>query len=137
MGIVFRARHHELEIRWVQPGLRQPEHPGGLADCPLPTTRVVEKGTPSGVSAETRLKEKSMEKAERSLRFMVEKWLGMAPAMSVRVTRGSRARSKPECYVCVEGSLPTGAFAIYLFRQGDGTWDVFPTDSERAVMSVY
>ncbi|QIE26621.1 hypothetical protein SBC1_41030 (plasmid) [Caballeronia sp. SBC1] len=77
-----------------------------------------------------------MEKAERSLRFMVEKWLVMAPALSVRITRGSRARANQRRYVCVETSLSTGAFAIYLFRQGDGTWDVFPPDTKHPVMSV-
>lgn len=78
-----------------------------------------------------------MEKVERSLRFMVEKWLVMAPAMSVRVTRGSRARVNQRRNVCVEASLSTGAFAIYLFRQRDGTWDVFPPDPERPAMSVF
>ncbi|WP_075583471.1 hypothetical protein [Caballeronia sordidicola] len=81
-----------------------------------------------------------MEKAERSLRFMVDKWLVMAPAMSVRVTRGSRARSNQRRCVCLEASLSTGAFAIYFFRQGDGTWGVFPPDApdaERSVMSVF
>lgn len=78
-----------------------------------------------------------MEKVERSLRFMVEKWLVMAPAMSVRVTRGSRARSSRRRYVCIEASLATGAFAIYLFRQGDGSWDVFPPDAQRPAMNVF
>jgi len=78
-----------------------------------------------------------MEKAARSLRFMVEKWLVIAPAMSVRVTRGSRSRSDQKHYVCVEASLSTGAFAIYLFRQGAGTWDVFPPSAERPAMSVF
>jgi hypothetical protein len=78
-----------------------------------------------------------MEKAERSLRSMVEKWLVMAPAMSVRVTRGRRARSKQNRNVCVEVSLSTGAFVIYLFRQDDGTWNVFPPDAERPAMSCF
>ena len=78
-----------------------------------------------------------MEKTARSLRFMVEKWLVMAPAMSVRVTGGSRARSDQRRHVRVEASLSTGAFEIYLFRQGDGTWNVFPPDVERPSMSVF
>lgn len=88
-------------------------------------------------SAGTRLKEKPMEKAERSLRFMVEKWLVMAPAMSVRVVRGSRTRSNRGRHVRVEASLSTGSLEIYLFRHGDGTWDVFPPDVERPSMSVF
>jgi hypothetical protein len=39
-----------------------------------------------------------MQKIERSLRFIVRKWLVMAAAVSVRVTHGSRARkSEPHC----------------------------------------
>ena len=78
-----------------------------------------------------------MEKTERSLRSMIEKWLVLAPALSVRVTRGIRARSNQKPYVCVEASLSTGAFALYLFRQGDGTWGVFPPDAEHPAMSVF
>jgi hypothetical protein len=97
----------------------------------------VEKGTSADSQAEASLKEKQMEKAERSLRFMVEKWLVMAPSVSVRVTRGSRARSNQRRYVCVEALQSAGTFAIYLFRQVDGTWDVFPADAERPAMSVF
>lgn len=78
-----------------------------------------------------------MEKAERSLRFMVEKWLVMAPAISVRITRRSRARLNQKRYVCVEASLSTGAFGIYLVRRGDDTWDVFPPDAERPAMIFF
>lgn len=77
-----------------------------------------------------------MEKTERPLRFTVEKWLAMAHAMSARVTRGSRAGSNQTRYVCIEASISTGAFAIYLFRQGDGTWCVFPPDAERPTMRI-
>ena len=78
-----------------------------------------------------------METAERSLRFMVEKWLLMVPSLSVRVTRGSGARSNQRRCVCVEALQSADTFAIYLFRQGDGTWDVFPPDAERPSMGVY
>jgi len=78
-----------------------------------------------------------MEKVERSLRFMVEKWLVMAPVISVRVTRGSRARPNQSRIVCVEASLQTSVFSIYLFRQGDGTWEVSPPDAERPAMSGF
>jgi hypothetical protein len=97
----------------------------------------MEKGTPADSYAELGLKEKGMEMAERSLRFMVEKWLVMAPSVSVRVTRGSRARSNQRRSVCVEVLQSADMFAIYLFRQGDGTWDVFPPDAERPAMSVF
>jgi hypothetical protein len=77
-----------------------------------------------------------MEKAGRSLRYMVEKWLVMAPPVSVRVTRGSRARMNQRRCVCIEALQTANTFAIYLFRQGDGTWDVFPPGVERPAMSV-
>jgi hypothetical protein len=78
-----------------------------------------------------------METAERSLRFMVEKWLEMIPSVSVRVTRGRGARSNQRGYVCVEALQSAGTFAFYLFRQRDGTWDVFVPDAERPAMSVF
>jgi hypothetical protein len=68
---------------------------------------------------------------------MVEKWLVMAPSVSCRVIRGSRARSNQRRYVCVEALQSADTFAIYLFRQGDGTWDVFPPVVERPAMSVF
>ena len=78
-----------------------------------------------------------METAERSLRFMVEKWLEMVPSVSVRVTRKSGARSSQRRYVCVEALQSAGTFAFYLFRQRDGTWDVFAPDADRPAMSVF
>lgn len=91
----------------------------------------VENSSLAAPYAEPSLTEKQMEKAERSLRFMVEKWLLMAPSVSVRVTRGSRVGSAQRRYVCVEALQSAYTFAIYLFRQCDGTWDVFPPDAER------
>jgi hypothetical protein len=92
----------------------------------------VEKGMAAEPQVEPSLKETQMEKAERSLRSMVEKWLLMAPSVSVRVIRGNRVG-----YVCVEALQSADMFAIYLFRQGDGTWEVFPPDAERQAMSVF
>jgi hypothetical protein len=77
-----------------------------------------------------------VEKTERSLRFMVEKWLVLASAIAVRVTRGTCVRPHQMRYVCVEASVSTGTFAIYFFRRGDGTWCVFPPDAERPAMSI-
>ncbi|NRO99658.1 hypothetical protein GWC77_27830 [Paraburkholderia sp. NMBU_R16] len=77
-----------------------------------------------------------MEKPERSLRFTVEKWLAMTHAMSARVTRGGRAGPNQTRCVCVEASTSTGAFAVCLFPQGDGTWCVLPPHVERPAMSA-
>ncbi len=78
-----------------------------------------------------------MVSTDRSLRFMVEKWLLMTPSVSVRVRRGSRVRSNQKRYVCVEALRPADLFAVYLFQQGDGTWDVFPPDAERNAVTVF
>lgn len=67
---------------------------------------------------------------------MVEKWLVMVLSQSVRVKRASRASSNQRRYVCREALQLADSFAIYLFRQGGGTWDVFPPDAERPAMSM-
>jgi len=77
-----------------------------------------------------------MEKIERPLRFTVEKWLAMAHAMSAHITRGGLEGSNHARSVCIEASISTGAFSIYLFRQGDGTWCVLPPDEERPTMRI-
>jgi hypothetical protein len=68
---------------------------------------------------------------EQSLRFQVEKWLALAPAISVRVTEFSRTRLGGRRYVCVETSSPEGARALYFFRHDDGSWYVFPPTAGR------
>ncbi|MCG5077092.1 hypothetical protein [Paraburkholderia tagetis] len=77
-----------------------------------------------------------MASAENSLRLLVEKWLAPTPATPVRVTRFTRTRSKRRRYVRVEAVGPAGSLAIFFFRHDDGTWRVFPAESERAAMSV-
>ncbi|CAD6561141.1 hypothetical protein LMG28727_07354 [Paraburkholderia kirstenboschensis] len=77
-----------------------------------------------------------MEKAEKSLRTLVEKWFAPTPAMPVRITRFSRTSSSARGYICVEASRPAGSFAIFFFRHHDGTWCVFPPEPKRPAMSV-
>jgi hypothetical protein len=73
----------------------------------------------------------------RSLRLLVEKWLGPTPVMPARVTRFGRMRSSQRRYVCVEVLRPAGALTIYFFLHDDGMWCVFPPAVERPVMSVH
>jgi hypothetical protein len=103
---------------------------------PERSTNTIKSEREPAASAETRLKEKPMEKSEKPLRFTVEKWLAMVHAMSAQVRRGSCAGSNQTRSVCVEASISTGTFAIYLFRQDDGTWCVFPPHVERPAMTV-
>ena len=103
---------------------------------PERSTNTIKSEREPAASAETRLKEKPMEKSEKPLRFTVEKWLAMVHAISAQVRRGSCAGSNQTRSVCVEASVSTGTFAIYLFRQDDGTWCVFPPHVERPAMTV-
>jgi hypothetical protein len=68
---------------------------------------------------------------ENSLRFLVEKWLVPTRSMPFRVTEFSRARSNQRRYVCVEVMRAAGPVGIFFFRHSDGTWNVFPDETER------
>lgn len=78
-----------------------------------------------------------MNAAERSLRWLVEKWLAPTSSTPVRVTQFSRARSNQRRYVRVEVLQPTGSIGMFFFRHGDGTWCVFPPETERLAMRAY
>ncbi|MGA9918256.1 MAG: hypothetical protein WBR17_37530 [Paraburkholderia sp.] len=78
-----------------------------------------------------------MNAAERSLRLLVEKWLTPSPSTPIRVTRFSRARLNQRRYVRVEVLRPTGPVGMFFFRHGDGTWYVFPPETERLAMRAY
>ncbi|MFM0326896.1 hypothetical protein [Caballeronia glebae] len=76
-----------------------------------------------------------MNSRERSLRVLVEKWLGGEGAKSARVTRFSRSARKQWRYVCVETERPSGTFAVVFFRHDDGSWCVFPPQKPRPAMA--
>lgn len=78
-----------------------------------------------------------MSTMNRSLRLLVEKWLGPTPAVPVRVTRFGRMSSNQRHYVCVEAMRPAGALAIYFFLHDDGVWCVFPPAVDRPAMRVH
>lgn len=73
---------------------------------------------------------------ERSLRFLVEKWLAPVPSVPVRVTEFSRTKWDNTRYVRVETGLPGGAHSLIFFRHSDGCWCVFPQRSEKRARSV-
>ena len=75
-----------------------------------------------------------MNSSEKSLRWLIDKWLAPTPAMPVRVTRFSRTRSNQRRHVCVEASRPAGSLAILFFRHDDGSWYVFPPATARPAM---
>ncbi|HEY2000027.1 hypothetical protein [Paraburkholderia sp.] len=68
--------------------------------------------------------------SERSLRFLVEKWLAPGPSGSVHVTEFSRTRAGRRRYVRVETALAAGARGLFFFRHDDGCWCVFPPTAD-------
>ena len=73
---------------------------------------------------------------ERSLRRVVESWLGTQQARHIRVTRFSHTRRKPWRYVFVEAARERGKLAIVFFRHDDGSWCVFPPAPRSPVMGA-
>lgn len=69
-----------------------------------------------------------MRVGERSLRALVEKWLGLDAVKRARVTRFRRSVQHPWPYVRVEVTRPSGVLAIMFFRHDDGSWCVFPPE---------
>ncbi|MGF6920539.1 hypothetical protein [Paraburkholderia sp. 40] len=73
---------------------------------------------------------------EKSLHWLVDKWLAPGPAMPAHVTRFSRTRSTRKRYVQVETSRPAGTLTIVFFRHDDGSWCVFPPETDRPAMGI-
>ena len=71
---------------------------------------------------------------ERSLRAIVQSWLGAPCAGRIRVTRLSHTRRQLWRYVCVESVRESGTMALVFFRHDDGSWCVFPPAPRRPVM---
>ena len=73
---------------------------------------------------------------ERSLRNVVESWLGANPTNRIRVTRFGHSRRNLWRYVCVESAREKDTMAILFFRHDDGSWCVFPPAPRRPVMGA-
>lgn len=71
----------------------------------------------------------------RSLRALVEKWLGSDSARPIRVARVGRSREMPWRHVRVETVRRSAPFEIVFFRHADGSWCVFPPEAKRPAMS--
>jgi hypothetical protein len=76
-----------------------------------------------------------MNTAEKSLHYLVEKWLAPAPHMQIRVLQFGHTREDRRRYVQVEASAPNGSHAIFFFRHDDGCWCVFPPRIARPSMT--
>lgn len=78
-----------------------------------------------------------MNTAEKSLHYLVEKWLAPAPPVRIRVVQFGRMQGDSRRYVHVEASAPGGSRAIFFFRHDDGCWCVFPPRVARPSMTGY
>jgi hypothetical protein len=78
-----------------------------------------------------------MNTAEKSLHYLVEKWLAPAPPVRIRVVQFGRIHGDSRRYVHIEASAPSGSRAIFFFRHNDGCWCVFPPQIARPSMTGY
>ncbi|MGF6756567.1 hypothetical protein [Paraburkholderia sp. GAS334] len=79
-----------------------------------------------------------MNSAEKSLRFLVDKWLAPTPTTRLRVIqfgRIGRIGCERRRYVRVEALAPSGSRAIFFFRHDDGFWCVFPPSIARPALT--
>ncbi len=76
-----------------------------------------------------------MATAEKNLHWAVDKWLAPTPSMPARVVRFCHSASQHRRYVCVEALRPGGLLSIFFFRHDDGSWQVFPPEAVRMMMS--
>lgn len=72
--------------------------------------------------------------AQKSLHWIVDKWLAPTAAAPARVTRIRRTGALRGRVVCVETSKPGGVLSLVFFRHDDGSWNVFPPAAERPEM---
>ena len=78
-----------------------------------------------------------MNTAEKSLRYLVEKWFSPTPATPARVTRYGRTGSHQSHYVRIEALRPKGPVVFFFFRHGDGRWHVFPPAPARLTLAAH
>jgi len=73
----------------------------------------------------------------KSLRSLVHKWLGPTSGTPVKISRFNRRQSNQRTYVHIELLLQSGPVGLFFFRHDDGSWCVFPPNSERPVLRVH
>ncbi|TKC92704.1 hypothetical protein FAZ69_01050 [Trinickia terrae] len=74
--------------------------------------------------------------AERSLRMLIEKWIGGTGATSVGVSLLAHGTARRRRCVCIHVERPAGTFALFFFRHDDGSWHVIPPETTRPAMSA-
>jgi hypothetical protein len=74
-----------------------------------------------------------MTESRMSLRAVIDKWVGRTPTNPIKVIRHGDARSGR--YVLVSLSRSPAAHTIFFFRHDNGSWNVFPPETQRPVMT--
>ena len=77
-----------------------------------------------------------MNTVDKSLRRLVDKWLGDMPQRSVRVTGYGHCQRNKWRYVRIETLCSSGARALFFFRHDDGSWCIYPPATRRPAMGV-
>ncbi|WP_233808302.1 hypothetical protein [Paraburkholderia sp. HP33-1] len=78
-----------------------------------------------------------MNTTEKSLHYLVDKWLAPAPSVRIRVVQFGRIQGGSRRYVHVEASAPSGTRAIFFFLHDDGCWCVFPPQNAQPSMTAH
>jgi hypothetical protein len=73
---------------------------------------------------------------EKSLRWLVEKWLAPTASTPVELIRCSHPNSSGRC-VLARQSGSARSLAIFFFRHEDGMWCVFPPSPKGPMMHAY
>jgi hypothetical protein len=71
-----------------------------------------------------------MNATEKTLHWIVDKWLAPTPSTPAHVTRVRHGSASHHC-VRVEAWHPTGLLSFMFFKHEDGSWNVFPPSSPR------
>ncbi len=72
----------------------------------------------------------------QSLRWLIDKWLGLASGGSYRLARSPRKQSLSGRCVCLEATGARGALRVFFFRLDDGSWTVFPPAPKKPTLSL-
>lgn len=78
-----------------------------------------------------------MRPEEKSLRWLIDKWMAPTLATPVRVTRYGRPNASSGRCVLVQSSGAARSLSIFFFRHEDGSWSVSPPVSKRPMMHAY
>ncbi|MGE8163777.1 hypothetical protein ACQKRQ_27015 [Paraburkholderia sp. NPDC080076] len=75
-----------------------------------------------------------MSKVERSLRAVIEKWLGAEQESEIETVRSGHLANGRTRYVSIVANRRSGTLTLFFFRHGDGSWNVFPPSAPHATM---